>query len=137
MVKVMGEVLHAEIAAICSDDFKSVMMVKSKSSVRSVDEVMKSIHTEMKAKTPMLLSLLNSCLRTRRSRSNTDTLLVVIVSIICKHRRPSACIIQRIVSLILYSGHSTKQVRINLLQQSPCMVVATNNIIRFFSGCRS
>ena len=59
---------------------------------------------EMESKAPTLLSLL-----TRKPRKHTED-VIVIASIFCKHRRPSACQLQRTISLILYAGHSSKQV---------------------------
>ena len=46
-----------------------------------------------------------------KPRRNTDSIVAVITSIICKHRRSSSCLIQRIISLILCIGHAGKQVR--------------------------
>ena len=65
---------------------------------------------EMESKAPTLLSLLKQCLLTRKPRKHTEDVIVMIASIFCKHRRPSACQLQRTISLISYAGHSSKQV---------------------------
>ena len=65
---------------------------------------------EMESKAPTLLSLLKQCLLTRKPRKHTEDVIVMIATIFCKHRRPSACQLQRAISLILYAGHSSKQV---------------------------
>lgn len=109
---VMGQLLRSEIAAITSDNFKSITREKSRHSVKDFKHIKCSLLNEMERKAPTLLSLLKSCLKTKKPRSNTDAIIFVITSIMCKHRRPSACTFQRIISLILYVGHSSKQVSI-------------------------
>ena len=109
MMTTIGRILQSEIAALCSDDFDSIMRLKTKGLVKDFNHI-STINKELQTKTPTLLSLLQWCFQKKLS-SNTDVLIATIVSIMCKHRRPSACILQRIISLILYSGHSSKQVR--------------------------
>ena len=104
----MGRILQNEVAAICSDNFESILRLKTKDSVKDINHIISTIKKELNRKAPTLLSLLQWC---KKVRSNSDELIATIVSIMCKHRRPSACIIQRVISLILYSGHSSKQVR--------------------------
>ena len=113
VVDIIGKELQGEIAAICSDDYNSITRQKSNSAIGNFNHVKQSLLMEMKTKAPTLLSLLKSCLRTRRPRKNTDLIIVLITSLLCKHRRPSACQLQRIISLILYAGHSSKQVSNN------------------------
>lgn len=110
IVNVMGQVLRSEVAAICSDDFDSITRQKSIDSVKNFKHVLTSIHGELRSRAPTLLSLLMSCLKTAKPRKNSKSIVAVIFSIICKHRRPSSCFIQRIISLILYTGHASKQV---------------------------
>ncbi len=107
IVKVVSQLLLSEVAAICSDNFQSILRSKTKDFVQDFHHIVSTIIHEMKMKTPTLLSLLTSCLKTRK---HTDVLLAVIVCIMCKNRRPAVCIIQRVISLLLYSGHSSKQV---------------------------
>lgn len=110
IVNVMGQVLRSEVAAICSDDFDSITREKSIDSVQSFKNVISSLHGELRSRAPTLLSLLMSCLKTAKPRRNTTYIVAVILSIVCKHRRTSSCLIQRIVSLVLYTGHASKQV---------------------------
>lgn len=71
-----------------------------------------SILKELHSQAPILLSLLRGCLKTKKRRQNEDVMLGVIAGLICKHRRSSCSLIQRVVSLVLYAGHSAKQVKI-------------------------
>ena len=59
---------------------------------------------------------------------NHDAIIGVLVSIICRHRRPAASLLQRLISLILYSGHASKRVQcdmIVMLHLSVCVIVTT------------
>jgi len=49
-------------------------------------------------------------LKTKLKRANEELILVVIAGIILQHRRSSCCLVQKIISVILYAGHSSKQV---------------------------
>ena len=69
---------------------------------------------EMRENAPTLFSILMSALKTRTKRKNTDEIILVLLSIICKHQRNSSCLLQSIVSMVLYTGHSSKQVRMHL-----------------------
>ena len=89
----MGRILQNEVAAICSDNFESILRLKTKDSVK---DIIRTIKKELNRKAPTLLSLLQWCLK-KKVRSNRDELIATIVSIMCKHRRPSACIIQRVI----------------------------------------
>lgn len=89
---------------MCSDSFQSILRLKTNDSVKNFHHIITTIIHEMQRNTPTLLSLLKSCLKTRKPRPNTDVFLAVIMCIICKNRRPAACIIQRVFSLLLYTG---------------------------------
>ena len=97
----MGQILQNEVAAMCSDNFESILRLKIKDSVKDINHIISTINKGLNSKAPTLLSLLQWCLKKKVS-SNTDELIATIVSIMCKHRRPSSCIIQ---TLILYSGN--------------------------------
>ena len=126
IVKVVGEMLHKEVACLCSDDLNSIMKQKDVNCYKKFDMIIEKINGEIELVAPILFSLLQSCLKTRRPRTNTRELVAVIVSILCKHRRPEVCLLQKIFSLILYVGHASKQVSIWL----PARVI---NIVVFTS----
>ena len=65
---------------------------------------------EMKTSAPTMLSILESCTGTKIVKKNKEAIVGFITAIQCKHRRPSASLLQRIVFIILYSGHASKKV---------------------------
>jgi hypothetical protein len=60
----------------------------------------------------VLIEALRTCLQTRTKHTNTNAIIAVIISIITKHRRSDSCLTQKMISLILYSGHCSKKVSV-------------------------
>lgn len=98
---------------LCSDLTESVLRDKSNEALKNfqwqylIDEV--TIHA------PTLLAILKSCTKVKVPRVNQqEGAIGVIVAILCKNRRGSASLVQRLVSVILYSGHASKRVSVIL-----------------------
>ena len=89
---------------------KSVFGKKPSDGMGNFMDIIKTVMEEMQLRAPTLLSLLKWALKTKRIRQNCNAIIAVIVAIICKNRKSSICLFQRIISLILYTGHSSKQV---------------------------
>ena len=110
----LGQLLKNEVKKLCSDKFPSDTRLKRKEYIQNFDLVKRSMLKEMRENAPTLFSILMSALKTRTKWKNTDEIILVLLSIICKHRRNSSCLLQSIVSMVLYTGHSSKQVRMHL-----------------------
>lgn len=59
---------------------------------------------------PVLLKLLRQCLQTATKRKNETSVTGMIICMLVKHRIPQLCLLQKVVSLLLYSGHCSKKV---------------------------
>ena len=59
---------------------------------------------------PTLLALLEFCTYTRKPRVNRMAVLGMCVALLLKFSFHKMCLVQKIISLILYAGHSGKQV---------------------------
>ena len=106
--KSVGVSLQHEIAGLCSDKVESILRDKS---VRALETFKwDSVMEEMKTRAPTLLSILESCTKTRKVRKNRKAVIGIIAAILCKHRRPTASLLQRLISIVLYSGHASKSV---------------------------
>lgn len=68
--------------------------------------ILKNANTYM----PALLYLLRNCLKTPTKRDNENSVLGMIVCMLAKQRIPQLCLLQKIISLLLYSGHRSKKV---------------------------
>lgn len=108
IIKKICGMLRQEVSAICSDNYSTVMRDKNSEALIEFDFA--KIIEEMELKTPTLLYLLQNCLKANTPRGNEKAVLAIIASMIFKHRRSSCSLLQRIISLILYAGHTAKQV---------------------------
>ena len=91
---------------LCSKKVQSILKGKSKESFEKFQ-----VNAFVKELKCTLLSILTSCLKTKTPRLNCSVMTTVIVALLCKHRNPSCSLLQRMTSLILYAGHSAKQVK--------------------------
>ena len=113
ITKGVGLLLRHEVASMCSDKADSILRSKT---TQAVEEFCwEDVLGEMKMRAPTLLSLLQSCTRTKKARSNVNCVIGLITAIVCKHQRPSASLLQRLISVILYSGHASKRLSLQLL----------------------
>jgi len=114
----IGKIIHDEIGVMCSNKFGSVLRNQSVQTFSC-----EAVVTEMKACAPTLLSVLQVCTnghkrpkcqtqKTNTSMPDSNTIISVCTAILCRHHRPSMSLLQRVVSLILYEGHSSKQVSV-------------------------
>lgn len=107
----IGRVLRSELAVMCSKSFGSILRSNFPENLKSFnwDQVI----SEMQACTPTLLHL-QSCMRTRRGfyKHKQKSFIGFCVSIMCKYRCPKMSLFQKMISLVLYAGHSSKQVYI-------------------------
>ena len=108
IVKGLGRSLQHEIAQVCSDNTVSILRDKAASTLKEF--TWEKLLEEVKVLAPTLLKILQSCTKTRKPRRNQDAIIGVLVAIMCRHRRPVSSLFQRLVSLILYSGHASKRV---------------------------
>ena len=74
MVVSMGRILQNQVAAMCSDNFESILRLKTKDSVKDINYIISTINKELNSKAPTLLSLLQWCLK-KKVRSNIDELI--------------------------------------------------------------
>ena len=93
-----------EMKQLCSDSY-----LLDKGKEKLCNFTWDALGAVIKSKAPILHSILKSSIS---SHSNLDDQVVVGIcaSILAKAYRPAACLIQCIISAILYVGHSSKQV---------------------------
>ena len=95
---------------MCSDRVSSVLLSSIPSDIMSFK--WNKLIDEMRLHAPTLLCLLECCTATKGYRIvECKAVIGLCTAILCKYRRERANILQKIISLILYSGrHSSKQV---------------------------
>ena len=96
--------LKCEMKNLCSDPY---LLNKSKEPLSNFS--WDSFYEVLKIKTPTILAFLEACV-SQSSSLNTKVVVGVCAAILAKARRPAASLFQHIISIILYSGHSSKKV---------------------------
>ena len=108
----MSKMIHNEIATMCSNKVNSVLLRHSADDIMSFS--WSKLHEELKTFAPVFVSVLQSCARTKQPRVNTNGVIGMCAALLLKHRYTKMCLVQKIVSLILYAGHAGKQVELFL-----------------------
>ena len=111
VISAVGHQIKAEVRALCANNTNSVQRKKDAKSLKTF--AWGPIVNEAKKHAPTLVELLRISTQTGKRRNlqgNHDTLIGLCISMICKHRNPSMALFQRVVSLVLYAGHSGKKV---------------------------
>jgi len=104
----MSRILKSEIHALCSNKANSVLRTQSAAVLSQFtwDVVIR----EMQTYAPVLLSLMYACTETKTSRYNREATIGICVSVLLKYRFNKMCLVQKLIALILYAGHSAKSV---------------------------
>lgn len=100
LVKGMGKVVAEEVKALC---FHSALNTASCISL-SVKDVIHILETQA----PCLSTILKACI----TNEEHNYAFVSAMGVLMKGQWNHACIIQRMVSLILYMGHASKKVSV-------------------------
>ena len=105
IIRLVSQECKVEIKKLCKKDSP---IVRSKR-----EDLMtftwKSFLEAVQENAPTLFPLLQSCIPTATSL-NHKAITGMCVAILTKARCSSACLVQKIVSLVLYAGHCSKQV---------------------------
>ena len=67
---------------------------------------------ELRVHSPLYFAIMQGCAKTKTPRQNHVAVLGMCTAILLKHKFSKMCIIQKMISLILYGGHAGKQVMI-------------------------
>lgn len=118
IIKKVCRMVKSEMEALCSDKVDSTLRHHSRDELMTFE--WSSIYSELQQHAPILLEVLLAATSTRCPRPNREALISMCASMICKLRRPHMCTAQKTLSLILYAGHASKKVFINLNLHNIC-----------------
>ena len=104
----LGTLLRQELKKLCSDETQSILRTQSLSNNPRFS--WSAIYCEIQLHAPLLFNLLLSMTKTRQARSNRKAVICVCAAVLLKYRFSKMSLLQKVVSLILYAGHSSKQV---------------------------
>lgn len=105
----VGKIIREEVAALCSNRVSSVLGKTKKEDLIAFK--WEKVIQEANKFAPALLTLLTTSLPINRSDTSSSVSIVgLVIAILSAYRRQSMNIVQKIVSVILYTGHCSKQV---------------------------
>lgn len=108
IIKQIGVILKRELAAMCSDRVGSILKSTDKSDFAEFS--WEKIIQELVTNAPTFLSIMSACTHTRRERNNRNNVIGMCAALLLKYRFSKMSLVQRLLSLILYAGHSGTQV---------------------------
>lgn len=110
VINEVAKLVTLEVKAMCSEDGASFLRSNLAQDLTSFS--WSRVVAEMKRHAPILLRILQRCTEGpgRAIRKNQDAIIGLLACVLCKNRRPSMSLFQKTISIILYAGHSAKQV---------------------------
>ena len=136
MLRNVLRIVQAEVKVLCSDRTNSVLLSKSKEDLCSFSH--EKVYNELVPCAPTLLEILKACTgHCKASEPNCKQVICLCAVILAKQRRPSMSLMHRIISVILYAGHCSKQVSFHVgvnyvIGSILCLLL----IFRYLSGSR-
>ena len=101
-------VVRTEVKAMCSDKQHSILQGNSSEDLKQFS--CEKVLSEMKSTPPLLTAVLMAATHTRTGRESRVGVVGSCAAMLLKFRHKRMCLLQKRVALILYSGHSSKQV---------------------------
>lgn len=110
----LAQVIRQEIAKLCSSKVSSIQTSRDAKSLQGFS--WDSLIDEATEHAPTLVQLLMESTKKGKKRQGSQgsqrILIGMCLSLLCRHRNQKMSLVQKLLGLILYSGHSAKQVRI-------------------------
>ena len=108
ILKSVGKLVHGEIKKFCSDSANSILRRDDPQCIKTFS--WESFSSEISKFAPVMKGILQATCKRRISRTDFNVVMCVCVALLLRNRNPRMNLIQKIISLILYGGHSSKQV---------------------------
>ena len=110
IIKKVALMVQSEIKLMCN--FQSVLKSKSSDDLKHFKWEM--IFDELQKKAPVFLCFMMSATKTRNPRSNRIPVICMCTAILLKYRFKQLNLVQKVISLLLYSGNCSKEVSISI-----------------------
>ncbi len=104
----IGRLLRDDVRKMCSDYVHSILSDRNSDSLKNFQ--WSSVMKEMQKHAPYLVNILLSCTKTKVPRNNRVSTICLCAAILFKFRYLRMNVVQKIITLILYTGHCEKQV---------------------------
>lgn len=107
ILKLVGDIVRAEIKKLCSVDAQSVLQKGDADTIKSF--TWQILMSELSTHTPVLKCILEATCP-KKTQPNFTAVVCVCVALLARSRNRQVSLISKILSLILYAGHSSKEV---------------------------
>ena len=107
----VGKVIKCEIKKMCSTKTDSILNSKDKKHIS--DFPWESVKKEITQVCPALHTILQPATTSNVERSHQDEFITVLVAMLCKFRCSHMSLLQRMVSVLLFSSHTGTMVMYN------------------------
>ena len=115
IVLTVGHLIRKEVKELCSNKISSVQRYRDAKSLQ--DFSWDTIVDEAAQHAPNLVHLLMECTKKYKKREaariNQKSIVGMCISLICKHQNRKMSVVQKMLGLILYAGHTAKQVSVS------------------------
>ena len=108
IIRRVANMVHKEVVEICSDRVQSSLLNPSTDSLATF--TWDALYSELNKHCPILTQILQRGSQTRQPRSKQTPIVCLCMSLICNNRRKSMNLVQQVISVLLYNGHSSKHV---------------------------
>ena len=113
IIEKIGKIVRVELCRLCSDKTDSILRKHSPKTFKEF--TWDALTKELLVNAPVLMSILEGCTETKVERVNRKAVIGMCVVLLLKHRFMKMCLVQKIISLILYAGQASKQVISSIL----------------------
>lgn len=108
ILRIIGRLVHKEVKMLCSDNVNSILKEDN-------PEVLKSFtwqifQHELSTHAPIFMGVLESA--SVKSKPSSEVSVCLCAALIARSRTPTMTLPAKILSLVLYAGHSSKEVYI-------------------------
>ena len=97
ILKKIGILVRNEMVAMCTDGRGSILRCQSSSAIKEF--TWEKLLSEAAETAPVLLNVLQECVKTRRSRPNQQAVIGMCFAILLKHRFSKMSLVQKILTL--------------------------------------
>ena len=113
LIRILQTIVHKEIQSLCSDKVNSVLR---RADIRNFnwDQLLE----EVQCHAPVFFAIIQSCAHTTTPRMNKKPVIGICIAVLLKHKFHKLCLIQKLISIVLYAGHAGKEVHNCLLTGS-------------------
>lgn len=108
ILKLVGKAVHKEMKTLCSDSANSIIRCDDLQKLKKF--TWQSFSSEISKFAPVLKAVLQSTNNTRTTKTNFDVIMCMCVALIMRTRNPRMNLVQKMLSLILYAGQTSKEV---------------------------